>query len=56
MLVSKLVPSENVAVGMFQDGELHLTPVAAVALLRPSFKYIDASDKRAIKSDVKAEG
>lgn len=31
----------NYMVGIFKNGELHVTPFKSVALLRPQFKYID---------------
>ncbi|BFZ03510.1 hypothetical protein BsWGS_06549 [Bradybaena similaris] len=34
------------AVGLFKDGELHLTPVNAVVQMRPCFDYLDKADKR----------
>ena len=36
----------NLAVGVYQDGELHLTPVSGVIELRPAFNYFDKQDKR----------
>lgn len=55
MLVSKVVPGENIAVGVYQDGELHLTPAAGVAVLRPSFRHLDMGDRRA-KQEAKDKG
>ncbi|KAG7209766.1 hypothetical protein KM043_011389 [Ampulex compressa] len=37
----------NYAVGVFQDGELHITPLRGVIQMRPQFNYLDKSDKRA---------
>lgn len=34
------------AVGVVRDSSLHLTPVASVLALRPSFSYLDQADKR----------
>lgn len=34
------------AVGVVRDSSLHLTPIAAVLALRPSFSYLDLADKR----------
>ncbi|XP_033336227.1 RNA polymerase III subunit E [Megalopta genalis] len=36
----------NYAVGVFQDGELHLTPLRGMVQMRPQFNYLDKSDKR----------
>ncbi|XP_067005407.2 DNA-directed RNA polymerase III subunit RPC5 isoform X2 [Anabrus simplex] len=35
------------AVGILHDKEFHLTPVQGIVHLRPSFSYLDKSDKRA---------
>ncbi|XP_071552777.1 DNA-directed RNA polymerase III subunit RPC5 isoform X2 [Panulirus ornatus] len=34
------------AVGVVRDSSLHLTPIASVLALRPSFSYLDHADKR----------
>ncbi|XP_045609667.2 DNA-directed RNA polymerase III subunit RPC5-like [Procambarus clarkii] len=34
------------AVGVVRDSSLHLTPIASVLALRPSFSYLDLADKR----------
>merc|ERR1719309_1921642 len=34
------------SVGVMRDNSLHLTPVASVVALRPSFTYLDQADKR----------
>ncbi|XP_066587865.1 DNA-directed RNA polymerase III subunit RPC5 [Prorops nasuta] len=36
----------NYAVGVLQDGELHITPLKGVIQMRPQFNYLDKSDKR----------
>ena len=38
--------SRRYCVGVVADGELHLSPVDAVLALRPSFDYLDRSDKK----------
>ncbi|XP_076650808.1 RNA polymerase III subunit E [Halictus rubicundus] len=44
---SRALPNcSNYAVGVFQDGELHLTPLRGVVQMRPQFNYLDKSDKR----------
>lgn len=45
----------NYAIGVFQDGELHLTPLKGIIQMRPQFNYLDKSDKRA-KDDAKVMG
>lgn len=44
--ISKSYSELNFAVGVLHENELHLTPLETVSLLRPSFKYLDKSDKR----------
>ncbi|KAL0278358.1 UNVERIFIED_CONTAM: hypothetical protein PYX00_000196 [Menopon gallinae] len=44
--ISKSYSDLNFAVGVLHENELHLTPLETVSLLRPSFKYLDKSDKR----------
>ncbi|OWF55981.1 DNA-directed RNA polymerase III subunit RPC5-like [Mizuhopecten yessoensis] len=34
------------AVGVWKDGEVHLTPLHAVVQLRPNFNYLDSADSR----------
>ena len=46
MFVSRSFPDQNCAIGVLHDSELHLTPLETVALLRPSFKYLDKIDKK----------
>lgn len=46
MLISKTNPNQNIAVGIIQDGELHLTPAVGAATLRPTFRYLDTRAKQ----------
>lgn len=41
-----LSDASNYAVGVLNEGELHLTPLNGVVSLRPTFSYLDKSDKR----------
>ncbi|KAK1130022.1 hypothetical protein K0M31_019707 [Melipona bicolor] len=44
---SRVLPNcSNYGVGIFQDGELHITPLKGIIQLRPGFDYLDKSDKR----------
>lgn len=45
---SRSVPSnKNIfAVGVYQDGDLHLTPLKGILEMRPAFQYFDKQDKR----------
>ncbi|XP_054003978.1 DNA-directed RNA polymerase III subunit RPC5 [Hylaeus anthracinus] len=44
---SRALPNcSNYAVGVFQDRELHLTPLRGIIQMRPQFNYLDKSDKR----------
>ncbi|CAK9834119.1 DNA-directed RNA polymerase III subunit RPC5 [Anthophora retusa] len=44
---SRALPNcSNYAVGVFQDGELHITPLRGIIQMRPQFNYLDKSDKR----------
>ncbi|XP_024940952.1 DNA-directed RNA polymerase III subunit RPC5 isoform X2 [Cephus cinctus] len=53
---SRALPDcSNYAVGVFQDGDLHITPLKGVIQLRPQFNYLDKSDKRA-KEEAKNTG
>lgn len=36
-------PLTNYAIGVFRDGQLHLTPVTAIVQMRPSLAHIDAA-------------
>lgn len=50
-------PMENVnkyVVGMYQDKEIHVSPLTGILQMRPSFSYFDKSDKRN-KAEQKAE-
>lgn len=38
--------SNNYAVGVFSQNEVHLTPVKGILHLRPSLEHLDKSDKR----------
>lgn len=33
------------AVGILSDGELHLNPIHGITHIKPSFQYLDKSDK-----------
>ncbi|EEB16595.1 DNA-directed RNA polymerases III 80 kDa polypeptide, putative [Pediculus humanus corporis] len=54
--ISCSLSDQNLAVGILHENELHLTPLKNVALLRPSFKYIDKGDKRLKKEAKDLEG
>ncbi|KAJ8667381.1 hypothetical protein QAD02_009043 [Eretmocerus hayati] len=44
---SRALPScDNYAVGTYQDGEFHITPLKGMVQLRPEFTYLDRGDKR----------
>jgi DNA-directed RNA polymerase-3 subunit RPC5 len=43
------------AVAVYHDSELHITPLRGIVHLRPSFVYLDKSDKRA-KEEAKEHG
>ncbi|XP_033120165.1 DNA-directed RNA polymerase III subunit RPC5-like [Anneissia japonica] len=53
-----VVPSEihRYAVGMIQEGELHLTPLHGILQLRPNFKYLDRADNRLREEKANMEG
>jgi DNA-directed RNA polymerase-3 subunit RPC5 len=42
-----LSDASNYAVAVYHDRELHITPLHGIVHLRPSFPYLDKSDKRA---------
>lgn len=43
---SRAVPDcSNYSVGVFQDGELYITPLKGIVQLRPQFNYLDKDDK-----------
>ncbi|XP_076234068.1 RNA polymerase III subunit E [Calliopsis andreniformis] len=53
---SRALPNcSNYAVGIFQDGELHVTPLRGVIQMRPQFNYLDKSDKR-VREEAKNMG
>ncbi|KOX67791.1 DNA-directed RNA polymerase III subunit RPC5 [Melipona quadrifasciata] len=53
---SRVLPNcSNFGVGIFQDGELHITPLKGIIQLRPGFDYLDKSDKR-IRDEAKNMG
>nr|XP_003702985.2 PREDICTED: DNA-directed RNA polymerase III subunit RPC5 [Megachile rotundata] len=53
---SRALPNcSNYAVGIFQDGELHITPLKGVIQMRPQFSYLDKSDKR-VRDEAKNMG
>lgn len=41
-----LSDSSNYAIGVLNEGEIHLTPLKGIVSLRPTFSYLDKSDKR----------
>jgi DNA-directed RNA polymerase-3 subunit RPC5 len=41
-----LTDCSNYAIGVLNEGELHLTPLNGILSLRPTFSYLDKSDKR----------
>ncbi|KAK3930241.1 DNA-directed RNA polymerase III subunit RPC5 [Frankliniella fusca] len=54
---SRLLPdSSNYAIGVLNDGELHLTPLKGIVSLRPTFSYLDKSDKRPQNSQDELSG
>lgn len=48
--------TNNYAVGVLNEGELHLTPLKGVVSLRPTFSYLDKSDKRQTNSQEESSG
>ncbi|KAJ9580202.1 hypothetical protein L9F63_004145, partial [Diploptera punctata] len=50
-----LSDTNNCAVAVYHDKELHITPLQGIVHLRPSFGYLDMSDKRA-KEEAKEQG
>jgi DNA-directed RNA polymerase-3 subunit RPC5 len=53
---TRAVPdTSNYAVAVYHDSELHITPLRGVVHLRPSFTYLDKSDRRA-KEEAKEQG
>ncbi|PNF16672.1 hypothetical protein B7P43_G05410 [Cryptotermes secundus] len=50
-----LPDTSKYAVAMYHDRELHITPLRGIVHLRPSFPYLDKSDKRA-KEEAKDQG
>jgi DNA-directed RNA polymerase-3 subunit RPC5 len=50
-----LSDTSKYAVAVYHDGELHITPLRGIVHLRPSFIYLDKSDKRA-KEEAKEHG
>lgn len=50
-----LSDTSNYAVAMYHDSELHITPLRGILHLRPSFAYLDKSDRRA-KEEAKEQG
>lgn len=47
--------TSNYAVAVYHDSELHITPLQGVVDLRPSFAYLDKSDKLA-REEAKERG
>lgn len=53
---SRALPNcSNYGVGIFQDGELHITPLRGIIQMRPQFSYLDKTDKR-VREDAKNMG
>ncbi|XP_043265801.1 DNA-directed RNA polymerase III subunit RPC5 [Colletes gigas] len=53
---SRALPNcSNYAVGIFQDGELHLTPLRGIVQMRSQFNYLDKSDQR-LRDEAKNTG
>ncbi|OAD60047.1 DNA-directed RNA polymerase III subunit RPC5 [Eufriesea mexicana] len=53
---SRALPNcSNYGVGIFQDGELHITPLRGIVQMRPQFNYLDKSDKR-VREEAKNMG
>ncbi|XP_033749555.1 LOW QUALITY PROTEIN: DNA-directed RNA polymerase III subunit RPC5-like [Pecten maximus] len=55
-VLSSVTSSETAsryAVGVWKDGEVHLTPLHAIVQLRPNFSYLDSADSR-VKVEVGA--
>lgn len=48
-----LVDSLNHAVAVFQDDELHITPLEGIVQIRQQFDYLDESDKQKETKNVK---
>lgn len=42
-------------IGIFQDNELHITPLSGILKMQPQLDYLEKGDKRA-KDDAKAKG
>lgn len=57
MLSSLLTATEqpNMAVAIFQDDELYLTPLQGIVQMRPQFSYLDKNDKRS-REETKTPG
>lgn len=54
--IGRSLGEQNFAIGVLHENELHITPLKNVALLRPSFKYIDKGDKRNKKDSKDMDG
>lgn len=53
---SRALPNcDNYGIGVYQDGEFHITPLKGILQLRPDFTYLDKGDKRG-KDDGKNTG
>lgn len=49
--------TQRYAVGVYKDGELHLTPLNAMTQIRPSFSYMDKADtKQKVLNSKQMEG
>jgi DNA-directed RNA polymerase-3 subunit RPC5 len=47
MQSSRALPNcDNYAIGVFQDSELHITPLKGIVQMRPEFNYLDKIEKR----------
>ncbi|XP_076764759.1 DNA-directed RNA polymerase III subunit RPC5-like [Xylocopa sonorina] len=53
---SRALPDcSNYAVGVFQEGEFHITPLRGIIQMRPQFNYLDKTDKR-VRDEAKNMG
>ncbi|RHY27677.1 hypothetical protein DYB32_006622 [Aphanomyces invadans] len=43
---SAIAPVSNYAVGVFRDGQLHLTPVTSILQMRPTMSHLDDEDEK----------
>ena len=44
---SRAIPNcDNYAMGIFQNGAFHMTPLKSILQMRPQYSHLDKSDKR----------